>query len=202
MCYNYGMSRRQFYWQWIRRAFTRPLLWVDLFAGFLAIVGGAVAYFWPQLAGTMTILLWLIPLSVFVILALAGFLFAPYDMQKNIEEELNKLRQHLEDRKTMREIASTLLGFHTDIHQLIGRPVTSVEELAQLEQDAAKLAEIHFKFIRDRVSPGEAELYARGVVHPLMKWNSYNDQHNLLLNKLERRRQNLVDLIRRFESDY
>jgi hypothetical protein len=195
------MSRRQFYWQWIRRAFTRPLLWADLLAVFLAIVGGAVAYFWPQLAGTMTILLWLIPLSVFVILALAGLLLAPYYMQRETKQECDKLREQLGSAQRKKEIASTLLGFHTDIHQLMGRPITSDEELAQLEQDAAKLAEIHFKYIRDRVSPGEAELYARGVVHPLTKWNSYNDKHNLLLNKLERRRQNLVDLIRRFESD-
>ncbi|MFQ5880493.1 MAG: hypothetical protein ACE5IZ_10025 [Dehalococcoidia bacterium] len=104
------MSKRQFYWEWLGRTFIRPLLYIDLLVGILAIVGGAVVFVWPQVAGTVTFLLWAVPAAVFGAFVLVGFLLAPYYMQKKIEQERDGLQAQLDSAPEGLQIATGSWG--------------------------------------------------------------------------------------------
>lgn len=85
------MVKKEFYKLWAAKTFTKPLLFVDLLAGLLAVIFGAVVYFYPAWGGTMNVLLWAIPLGVAGVAILVGFIRAPYHIYK---DQADKVREY------------------------------------------------------------------------------------------------------------
>lgn len=96
------MGKKRFYQLWLAKTFVKPLLIVDLLAGLLAIIFGAIIYYHPTWGGTMNVLLWAIPLSVFVVAIVVGFLCAPYYTYKELERKRDGIQSELNQIKDAR----------------------------------------------------------------------------------------------------
>ena len=105
---------RQFYKSWMAKTFIRPLLIIDLLAGIIAIVGGAITYFCPEWGGTMSFLAWSIPVAVGVASVIIGFLLAPYWIYKDSKTDNDKLKARLEDKTQRRAIRDAIAEFLTE----------------------------------------------------------------------------------------
>jgi len=92
-----GKLAKSFYREWFKRAFTKPLLYVDLLAGFLAIVFAAISYFCPLGSSLMNLLAWAIPLGVFAASLVVGAVLAPYLIHKDEREKSDRLKAELDD---------------------------------------------------------------------------------------------------------
>lgn len=82
------MSKKQFYLECIKHAVTSRR---GASAGIIAIILAAIASTQSPLEGAMNILLWAIPLAVFV----ATLILAPYHLYKTKEEKVGKLTEEL-----------------------------------------------------------------------------------------------------------
>ena len=82
------MSKRQFYWDCIKHAATSK---TGALAGIVTVILAAIAYNQAPLEGAMNILLWAIPLAVFVI----TLILAPYHLYRDKEKEQNILSEKL-----------------------------------------------------------------------------------------------------------
>lgn len=89
------MGKRHFYRMWLAKTFIKPLLFVDLLAGLLAIIFGAIIYYHPEWGGTMNFLLWSIPLGIFAATIVVGFLLAPYYIYKGVEKKHEDIQSEL-----------------------------------------------------------------------------------------------------------
>src|SRR5689334_5977027 len=79
------ISRRSFYWQWFWRSFWNPIGYAQAFGFLLAAAFGIWGYFRPDMLGTLTPLLWIIPTVFFVAVFVIGWLTAPYVMYRELE---------------------------------------------------------------------------------------------------------------------
>ena len=84
------MDKLQFYWQCFKLAVESKLGRV---AGIILIILGPIAYFVAPLRGTMNILLWAIPLAIF----LAALFLIPYHMFRQKEKEVRNLKNELDN---------------------------------------------------------------------------------------------------------
>lgn len=91
------MSCRGFYWQWLCKAFPWPWSIVQVLSFIAASVFGALAWKYPQWGGTLSILVWALPLGVFTATTLVGFILAPYYINKDTGKDKIKLAKELED---------------------------------------------------------------------------------------------------------
>ncbi len=93
-----SMSRPQFFWFCLRNSFRGAFGIAHVIEVALVIVGGAIAHYCPGLNEQMALLIWLIPLIVFVATFAVAWAFAPYSMvqefekskKRRIVEEINK----------------------------------------------------------------------------------------------------------------
>lgn len=72
------MSFFRFYLEVLKRAFWVSLQKVALFATVLAVLGGALAYFFPDFTDLVGVSTWLIPIAIFLVVAAARLVLAPY----------------------------------------------------------------------------------------------------------------------------
>lgn len=63
------------FFRWLSRAFGAPLLYIDLVAGILVLVGWVASWYF-DVSGTVGLLLWLVPLTVFVTSIVVGSFYA------------------------------------------------------------------------------------------------------------------------------
>ena len=108
------MGRRQFYLEWFKRTFHRSLLLAALISGVLAILGGLLSYFVPNLDRLVQVMLWSIPVVVFVGTVIVHFLRVPYSLYRNLEASMlsdkNRIRfkatlnRQLEQAEIIREL--------------------------------------------------------------------------------------------------
>ena len=76
------MGKKEFYKLWLAKTFIKPLAFVDLFSGILAIGFGAIIFFQPRWGGTLNNLLWIVPFMVLIGTVIVGFFLAPYFIYK------------------------------------------------------------------------------------------------------------------------
>ncbi|MFQ5663959.1 MAG: hypothetical protein ACE5HL_09020 [Terriglobia bacterium] len=89
------MSLAQFYWECLRRAGRAAWGTTGKIALAIALVGGAIAYFAPQFSGLMSILVWAIPLAVFLAVFFIGLVQAPHSIYEEADREREVLRSQL-----------------------------------------------------------------------------------------------------------
>jgi hypothetical protein len=84
-----------YYCRWVRRAFGKPLVFVQVVALILSIVVGIVTKYEPSWLPTMNILVWLIPLVILGGAVALRFVLAPFYIHKEeIEEMRTESREH------------------------------------------------------------------------------------------------------------
>lgn len=80
------MTKKQFYWIWVRQSLTGSVGKAQLIAFVLTIIGGGVAYFLPQLTSTLSIVIWAIPLALLIGMWVVGLCTAPFVMYRSLEK--------------------------------------------------------------------------------------------------------------------
>ncbi|GAG27862.1 unnamed protein product, partial [marine sediment metagenome] len=85
------MEWYQFYYEWLKLAFSKPFLIADAAAGTLAIFGALLTKYVPKVESVMHDLTWLIPLGIFCVFVLASFIVAPYSIYKDKQDTINDL---------------------------------------------------------------------------------------------------------------
>ena len=89
-----GHGEKAFFKLWFARTFVKPLVFVDLFAGILAIGFGAIAFLNPNWESTTNNLLWMIPAAVLVGTIIVGFFLAPYHIYKGQADKVRGYEAH------------------------------------------------------------------------------------------------------------
>lgn len=84
--YNTPVSARpspaHFYLDWLKIVFFKPFGPAPVIFGILTVVGAVTTLFKPDLLGELNWLLWVVPLSVFLLFLLLGVLWAPWIMHQ------------------------------------------------------------------------------------------------------------------------
>jgi hypothetical protein len=115
------------------------------------IIGGAIAYWFPGLAGSMSILLWLLPLAVFFGTFVFAWTFAPYQLaqesaskisglQGDVDHERAKSRdqsRHYEER-----VEANAEAYKARIHELSSENERLRNDLAGRNEAAARVEHI------------------------------------------------------------
>jgi hypothetical protein len=81
----------KYYWGLIRFAVEGAWGFSQLFAAILALAGGYVAYRHPEWGATVNNLLWIVPCVIFVVLFVIRLILAPYEKDKQRQQEISKL---------------------------------------------------------------------------------------------------------------
>jgi len=82
------MNLRQFCYLWFKKAFNKPLLWYQVVSALVSGISGVISYFNPQWNDTANLLMWAVPLFVFVATFVFGFIKAPYIIYKELENTI------------------------------------------------------------------------------------------------------------------
>ena len=85
------MEWYQFYWEWIRMAFTKPLAITQAVAFVCLLIAAFLKWKNPSWEGVMSNLIWQIPSGILVLLLLAGLITAPYRIYKDKQGEVEKI---------------------------------------------------------------------------------------------------------------
>jgi len=129
--------------EWLKlvacRAIDRAFVSYETIAGVLAIVGGVVAYRWPLEAEAVNVLLWAVPLLVFVVVGAWQLLYkAPSEIYREIKAERDSLRRDLDAKRIKREhldeLGRLLTAGNTDIFNNGGKRIRSEEERAEWQK--------------------------------------------------------------------
>jgi len=84
--YNTPVSARpspsHFYLDWLKVVFFKPFGPAPVIFGTLTVLGAVTTLFKPDLLGELNWLLWVVPLSVFLLFILLGILWAPWIMHR------------------------------------------------------------------------------------------------------------------------
>lgn len=81
------LSQNAFYREWLKRAFGGRLAWVERFE-FLLVLGSAPISRWDRIEEPVSILVWALPLSLFLGTVLVGMIIAPYTIYEPTAQEL------------------------------------------------------------------------------------------------------------------
>lgn len=119
------MHSRQFYGEWLRRTFRPPLVSGQAISFLLALAGGIATRVRPELAGQMNFLLWAVPLAVFILAVMVGFILAPYQMHQEVVRERDGLQIRLVDLE--RRQSAELPVMHVSLSQFRERIAPRLE---------------------------------------------------------------------------
>jgi len=75
-------SPAHFYLDWLKVVFFKPFGPAPVIFGTLTVLGAVTTLFKPDLLGELNWLLWVVPLSVFLLFILLGILWAPWIMHR------------------------------------------------------------------------------------------------------------------------
>lgn len=79
------LTRKEFYFEWSRRALSGPLGWAQGIQMLLTFVLGFLSAWKPNVVGDLTPLLWIVPLIVFIVTLVVVWTLAPYAMYRELE---------------------------------------------------------------------------------------------------------------------
>lgn len=82
-----ALSRRAFYWAWIKYAFSGKLAWVERLEFLLVLVGAPVSR-WDRIEEPISVLVWALPVSLFLATILVGLIVAPYTIYEPVTQQL------------------------------------------------------------------------------------------------------------------
>src|SRR5258707_563955 len=85
-----ALSFKQFFFAWMRRAFTQSLGPIDLWAGLLAAALGVIDHYWPA-GQLMSSLGWQVPVFALAAVMVVRLLLAPYWMAKDDAAKIARL---------------------------------------------------------------------------------------------------------------
>lgn len=112
------LTTRAFYWQWLTHTFSGPLAWGQGVGFILSIFAALWTMNDPTVLGTWSVLLWIIPATVFVVLFIASFLLAPYWIARDLDRKYGiteaALQQQLAD---ARAVPQATLAFQAAANQ-------------------------------------------------------------------------------------
>jgi hypothetical protein len=74
-----GTMRESAFFKWLSLAFGRPLIYLDILAAVLVLVGW-IAGWYLKLSGTAELLVWTVPLTVLLTSVIIGFSYATYSL--------------------------------------------------------------------------------------------------------------------------
>jgi len=74
-----GTMKGSAFSKWLSLAFTSPLVYVELVAAVLVLVGWIVSWYF-ELSGAAKLLVWMVPLTILVTSAIVGFCYATYSL--------------------------------------------------------------------------------------------------------------------------
>jgi hypothetical protein len=116
-------SWQKFYENWFFKAFTKPLLYVDITAALVSVIGGAISYFFPISKDWLSICLWAIPLGALILSCIIGAILGPYLIYKELNIKHEKL---VAERKNIVnvEVRKILSSFQEDISKDFGNDET------------------------------------------------------------------------------
>jgi len=100
------MRWRAYYWTWVTVAFQQPFGIAAGLAASIAIIGAATTQYFPGVRDTVGILAWLLPATIFIILAVTRLLLAPYWMHK--EQVKRKSNLEIESASLQARISQAL----------------------------------------------------------------------------------------------
>ncbi len=103
--------------RWFSRALGVPLIYVDLIAAVVAIVGLAVSWYF-DIGGTVGLLLWLAPLTVLATSIIVGFIYATISLLSGATNVVVEKELELEETSGMRP-DMRFLGWETAEAQLM-----------------------------------------------------------------------------------
>jgi len=83
-------SPAHFYLNWLKVIFFRPFGPAPVIFGALTVLGAVIALFRPDLLGELNWLLWVAPLSVFLLFFLLGILWVPWIMHQERNPGVSK----------------------------------------------------------------------------------------------------------------
>ena len=124
-------------------------------------MAGVLSYFYPILSGQMNILIWAIPVALFVLFFLLGFLHAPFVIYqelnsarlKEIQSKDEKIKSYEDRLKKAKEVSKPveIEGFHSSLLETIkehyeaeGRKVT-YPRLSQKDEYLERGFELAYK---------------------------------------------------------
>lgn len=192
------MKRSRFYWECIKRATSGGYRIAEAVGFIFAIVGGALAYFIPQLLQPVSILLWAVPLAVLVGVFSVGLVLAPHSLYQDLEKERDELRGELRAGQSQRDIGDSLGVFSVQGHRFFNEKVTSEDDLAKWIRGWVAWTKRVADFILENLTTADAAIFDdvaglrdRGYV------NSYNSNHNGKLIVLKKQLENLRIIMER-----
>ncbi len=74
-----GTMRELTFFKWLSRVFGRPLIYLDILAAVLVLIGW-IAGWYLKLSGTAGLLVWTVPLTVLLTSVIVGFCYATYSL--------------------------------------------------------------------------------------------------------------------------
>lgn len=95
------MRKWRFYWECVKFAFRGGWGITDTIAGLVAIVAGIILWLFAPLGVVMNILIWAIPLVVFIITFFTRLVLAPYTFYDTKHKEAKHLGDELDKIKVM-----------------------------------------------------------------------------------------------------
>lgn len=78
------LSFWRYLWGWVNGPLNIHLLIVDLLVLVLTFTGGFFSYRHPEWTDTVNVLIWVIPLGVFVLFCIGTLLYIPYTMHREV----------------------------------------------------------------------------------------------------------------------
>lgn len=122
------MSRAIFFRECFERAVSGGFRWAEIISFVLTIVGGLVAWEWPQLNKALSMMIWMLPLIVFFGTFLVAWTLAPYVMYRELEnksaksiESLNKELDSLRSGVSLGDIKERLYIFRNSLRDVAKR---------------------------------------------------------------------------------
>jgi uncharacterized membrane protein len=135
---------RDYFWRWLKTAFTHSLGPIDLWTGMAVAALGILDHYWPQ-AQIMTAYGWQIPIWVLAAVMLVRLLCAPYWMAQEDAAKLAKAeadRQTRDGKKALRDRLAQFLDAGTKLMTRCRNPqepkVPLIQAIADWQKEVAE----------------------------------------------------------------
>jgi len=193
--------------EWLKlvthRAIDRAFVLSELVAGVLALALGGVAYEWPRESEVVNILMWAVPLTVFIAVALVQFVYsAPASIYREIRAERDELRRDLAEKRVKREhldeLGRLLTAGNSGLFNNGGKRITSKEECAEWQKRFDEWHATVAERIEAYLSYHLASRFLNLIDVDLRPWElGFDDDHNFQLCILHKKLHLLGNLIDR-----